>query len=648
MRRRFAGTAMLTAWGCATFMAALPCYAYDPPRGVPNPAASFAAFGEIDQPTPEWTTEWTADPPAEVANSYYVDKTEPGCSDARPYGFPGEARCTPPEDTLTAGAFVYIHAGVYTAADSSGQNLNWNGVGTDTNPIWIVGNAATKPIIQDQIGIGWGADTSYLIVENLDLQGAEASFSLRPLADDTHIDHIIIRDCTITGTADAGDSGGISVGVSSSSDEAPNSTVSHVVVYRNEISNKGDQTATEQCGIYNSYHTDHVWALDNTVYGVGADSIAGCHYCDGQSLTASHYFIGRNTLYGNGENGIDLKGIEHIIISENTIYGPFTREQGWGIVLHAGPSGHDCQDAYVLGNTLYHLSGGIYANGDSTDLFLVDNVIYDISDAYAAQPDPLNGSCFNGYGDGAWWVVDNTCHDYERGASFLKQTLSSPDDVQIHGNIFATRKETGSSPFEIDVEDGQAGDYLTIEHNLFHDPTKPSSFYIDGGERDYAYLTDTLGQCGGATPSCIDGSDPAFVDTAADDYRIQSGSPAEDASVEHAVYARFEDAYGLDIRRDHGGVPRPQGGAWDIGAHEYTEGGTGGSGGQGGGAQGGAGAAAGAGGDDTPPAPVTGADSDDGCGCATPGQSHRPWAWAALGLLTAVASRHRRRRRSGS
>ncbi len=58
-------------------------------------------------------------------------------------------------------------------------------------------------------------------------------------------------------------------------------------------------------------------------------------------------------------------------------------------------------------------------------------------------------------------------------------------------------------------------------------------------------------------------SSPTFVDPSADDYRLRSGSPARDAG--GSLGAR-------GVVDDFDGVPRPQGPAYDIGAHEMRAG----------------------------------------------------------------------------
>jgi parallel beta-helix repeat protein len=58
-------------------------------------------------------------------------------------------------------------------------------------------------------------------------------------------------------------------------------------------------------------------------------------------------------------------------------------------------------------------------------------------------------------------------------------------------------------------------------------------------------------------------NNPAFVNAAGNDFRLQAGSPAIDTGVAISATAL-----------DFVGVPRPQGGGYDVGAYEYTSGST--------------------------------------------------------------------------
>ena len=57
----------------------------------------------------------------------------------------------------------------------------------------------------------------------------------------------------------------------------------------------------------------------------------------------------------------------------------------------------------------------------------------------------------------------------------------------------------------------------------------------------------------------VDGN-PRFRDPKANDFHLQSASPAIDAGVTIA-----------EVRSDHDGISRPQGKGYDLGAYEYSD-----------------------------------------------------------------------------
>ena len=65
-------------------------------------------------------------------------------------------------------------------------------------------------------------------------------------------------------------------------------------------------------------------------------------------------------------------------------------------------------------------------------------------------------------------------------------------------------------------------------------------------------------------------ADPQFVDVAGKNFQLRAASPAVNAGIVDDVYSTFLNRYGIDIRKDLVGTPRPQGASFDIGAYEYT------------------------------------------------------------------------------
>jgi parallel beta-helix repeat protein len=79
----------------------------------------------------------------------------------------------------------------------------------------------------------------------------------------------------------------------------------------------------------------------------------------------------------------------------------------------------------------------------------------------------------------------------------------------------------------------------------------------------YQNGTNISGGSGNTLSNNLNGTDPKFVNAGGGDFRLQSTSPAINAGT--AV---------SEVTADFGGVARPQGSAYDIGAYEYVSSGT--------------------------------------------------------------------------
>lgn len=546
-------------------------FGFDPPKGIADPADYFSTFGEIDQATPDWPASWTGPGTSATAGYYYIDKTDGAATDTgNTYGHPDVPRLSIPEGLRSAGDFIYIHAGNYGAGDSAGDRYDWHGPGTAAAPIWITGNPSTKPIISDTTHIGFGGSASYVVIENIQFgDGVDQDYNLRiyPQNDGDDIDHVIIRDCVTLGTQAVGDPGGIAVGLSSTTDSIPNSTVTDVVIYNCTISNLASKTLSDVSGIGNGYHTNRTWVLDCTIHDVGSDGIFGGHYSNLTTRLTENYFIGRNTVYDCGENSIDLKSLGPFVISENNFYGPYSIENGAVMSIHYGANNIPCHDGAVIFNRIHHGATG-FATGGSfgvDNCIFIGNLFYDIKESYCPQgAGPLEGAAIQiGGSSGNIYITDNTIYDCDKGMQF--EDLSSGDAVKIHGNIF--NSITDVAAYEIETINTQEI-YIDTDYNLYD---AGASFLWAGSSRTLAYMQGTASE----ETNSVEGS-PAFTAAASDDFTLLATSDAIGVSVEGPVgdtaYDAFLATFGIQIEKDFADLVRPQGGTWDIGAYEYCEG----------------------------------------------------------------------------
>lgn len=556
-------------------------FAYNPPIGIPNPSVNFG--WEIDRATPAWPTEWTTPTTTEKTNFYYIDKTAVGATDTNnTYGHPQKPRVHLPEGQLQPGTFIYVHAGTYAAGDSGGARYDWYGSGTSANPIWITGNPTTHPIFQDELQIGdagsvVGSNASYFIFENFDIVGNQ-SLVIRGFNDSQDVDHVLVRNVNRVGTSLAADAGGgIQIGGAGTqtSDTTPNSDTSFIVIYNCDIHDVGKAAleppngdGSDDHGITIGIHSDHIWMLDNHIYHCGGDSIQGAHNGDYTTKVASNLFIGRNLCHDNGENGVDLKCIQGYVVSQNTVIGPFAREQGWGMVFHYGSAVEArSRNGNVLFNNLHHLSGGIYtsfsAGADNMDI--VGNQIYDIKRSYAVTNSNENGAVIFLGGttpgfNGTFRIANNTFHDYERGIYIESDT---GDIFKIHANIFSNK--FNAAYYEFESENANIT-HVTMDYNFY---TGTPTFRWLNSSRTLAYMKTTAGQ---EAHSIV--GNPLFVDSSATppNFHLQAASPAIDAAPEGPVgdsaYAAHLARWGVAIKFDYDGTVRPRDAQWDLGAFE--------------------------------------------------------------------------------
>lgn len=413
-------------------------FAYTPPIGITNPSVYFGTFGEIDQPTPNSATKCPSWPSAPTMACYYIDKTSTACTNTNnTYGYPNKPRCLPPEGLLSAGSYVYIHAGTYTASDSaSPDGYSWHGAGTASNPIWITGNASKKPVFTDRVYIGLAGSASYVILENIMMSGGRG-IEVTPYVNNAQVDHVIIRNCVLTGTGSTGDSGGIAVGYSGS-DYYPASSIKYVVVHNNIISHYGlnANPGTEQCGVYAGFHTDATWVLNNEIFDMGSSGVAGCHNADFITRNTKNVFIGGNKIYANGERCIMFKAVDGGVISQNTCTGPAAREQGVGFGLAYGASETPNRNVLVQYNTIYNVGTGIFNGGSHgcDNCSYIGNRFSNVNRTYALMYDPaFTGWAIQiGGSHGITRVADNTCYNCERGIVSVEYLSLTGTDVLIN------------------------------------------------------------------------------------------------------------------------------------------------------------------------------------------------------------------------
>lgn len=296
-----------------------------------------------------------------------------------------------------------------------------------------------------------------------------------------------------------------------------NGSGTYTVIYDNEIYNHGViPSAKDRHGVYSGPGTSHVWIVDNHIHHNSGDAIQFCHGCVGGGNGPANVYIGRNRMHNDEENAIDLKEFRGpVIISENIIYdyetGPF--------------SGHG--EAIRIND-----------EGDQGSVWLLFNEIYDAN--VAIQPDSSDAAVYN---------IGNIVHD-------IRQLAIGGDADFVINNTFYNVPDA--------VIDGET------KSNIFHNI---SSVAI---EEDATGCSNNVITSGTVEPNCSNTAtgDPMFIfDVNNSLVGIDENSSAAGAGFgDHAVYQTFQSDFGIDIRVDANGVPRPIGAPWSAGAHEVLNG----------------------------------------------------------------------------
>jgi hypothetical protein len=497
--------------------AAVPVFAqpWQPPLGIPMPP-----FGIFEQPGPF---------------THYVDNTHPLATDSgNPNGSPSLPRRTVPT-TLAAGSRVEVHGGPYITNSS----ITWTGNGTFANPVFVYGVGTPRFTGQPP------ADS------NDELKLAGSHFIVQGLLFDAA--HVRMMD----GTRLVFRFNEVRNYSPSSNSSAVNPAGIENVIYGNWIHNNGNPLSPVEIDIHGvapDSGDSRIWIVDNTIHDNGGDSIQ-VGGATAPEPWARYMYIGRNVMHDDGENAVDIKRARDVIISQNTIYGyvppPAGTDDGTAIVVHDNPD-----RVWVIFNRVFDSTNGIRCTGANDGFYAIGNVVWNIRhDPGDPSYDPGSMTGVQGIRANAtpiFAAVNNTVYGSDAGISY-----PNGNQGEIVNNIVA-----GLTQSSHHIAVGSASG------NVMRNNVVDATARIRFGSSTVRNCTQTMAAFPSQVSQCIN-ANPQLLNPGSQDFHIAASSPAVNAGLNgQGAYARFLALYGIDIARDHDGLARPVGPAFDIGAYE--------------------------------------------------------------------------------
>ena len=474
--------------------------------------------------------------------THYVDSSAAAATDtSNPYGSVAKPRKSIPRN-LPAGSVVEVHHNC--AANANGSYLYLTGQGTVEQPIYVRGYDMARCTLETKVG--YPEATCYIIVEGMYFH----QVSIRSPTSTFNTHHAVVRNCELMGEPTAPRTSS-SLAVSGT---APNTTYD-TVVYGNLVHDFGQWDPNLATGDMDygplsvnarSYRT---WVLDNTVYHVESAGIIASGNVEFSDTVERFNYIGRNVSHHNKQDGIWTKTSADTIFSQNAVFGHFgsSSSSGSGMGMQYSP-----KRVWFLFNESFDNDHGLttgspFSTETREDIYFIGNLIYDCT---------TSGFNINGINPATPVLVANNnivrCPDGIRN-SYYASTVSILNNI-IANYTHAIKFTSANLTYQ---RSGMDYNLLDGSGNIVWNSTYTNLAVFQAGTVQGDH--------------CIE-ADPSFVSPT--DFRLRLNSPAMNAAqIDGAIgdaLGRFEQLYGMDIRKDMEGLGRPQGDRWDIGAYEYA------------------------------------------------------------------------------
>lgn len=400
-----------------------------PPEGIPTPTFGITEsvmdfigkefdYGSGLEP---YRTNSSGEP-----YTHYIDNTSPDSTDSNnPYGTPSKPRKTIPYIIEASGSIVEVHGGPYKI----GGMQRIQAYGTRQAPIYIRGALnSIRPVLTGK----WYFSATYLIVENIDFKNANVA---PRLFDRLNLDIRTVEYVSIRNNEFSEKSGSI-ISMLSERDTMP---TNNIVIFNNFIHSDyfnpiyGIPYEQDGHGVTSGHNVEKVWIVDNQISHMTGDAIQIGHAL---KYSAKDFYIGRNKMFTCGENAIDTKETENIIISENIMYdfktwdkkfNPDSNVGGVAVVIHYGPE-FSTKNLWLISNTISDCDdAGIQIGGTQRhDVYLINNTIKNVVNDEKLGRGIVSWSASNNY------LVNNNIFNVDIGINTLWEGYST---MLLYNNI---------------------------------------------------------------------------------------------------------------------------------------------------------------------------------------------------------------------
>jgi hypothetical protein len=529
--------------------------------GIPDPASNHG-YDALNVTEPADPASWAMD--METAGYYYVCPGQVGATDSgRTYGYyPNGPRATIPlSPTLaTAGGKLVLcgdsNGELADWSSADGDEINVGGAGDETTQNWIVGRCSTypdpcapenRPVIDNA---SFRLDGDYQVWAHINVANYDV---------DTHSDRGVIEHTASFATVKHTDFGGD--GANHGTGPRAYAPVADTVVYDLTCHDFGAWQDPSE----NDYHcikpasstaSTRIWLLEVDGTRISGDTIQIGTANNNLGTGPSFIYIGGGVSFENGENAIDIKTSDDVIISGHKC---------WDMDMGTGSGGGACYSihnaarrTWVLFNESWGQNDGIAVtqdSGNTTDGYIIGNVLHNHDDRAIVLRSAISPF---------WRVVNNSFANNEQNIELYPGQL-----MNATCNAFGDRRTSTSADWDINIQSssGTAITDYTLDANVYENlRINNESSTVTSLATLQGLGLETNGRTG--SPMYVD---PTNADPEAVDLHPQAGSDLIDNCVEDSAYETFETLYGIDIRVDFDGNPLPADpNDWDVGAYEYT------------------------------------------------------------------------------